>query len=273
MKSITFLNEKGGVGKTTTCVTVGAGLAQRGARVLIIDADAQGHIAAMFGMEQRPAFYDWLVRSGAWAEVVDDVPMGQWIIPGEHPHDLRACLRIIASNHETRNVAGAIGEVFAVLRRLEEIRHEYDYVLIDTSPTPSLLHPLIYAATSHFVFVTLAESLSLSGLAATVARVREFDIFREKYGLPPAQLVGIQPCRMRRVIEHEDNLVDARHHFGHDAVLPPVRERIVWAEAARNGKSIFAFAPDTEAADEAWEVVDEVQLRTKRRTPAGEGTR
>lgn len=259
MKSITFLNEKGGVGKTTTCVTVGAGLAQRGARVLIIDGDAQGHVAMTLGMPQRPAFYDWLVRGAPLRSVIDDVPMDRWIVPGEHPEDLRGRLDIMPSNHETRNVASAIGDTFLMLRLLLDIKHEYDFVLIDTSPTPSLLHPLIYAATSHYVFVTLPESLSLSGLAVTIKRVRDFDVFRAQFELPPAQLIGIQPCRARRVIEHEDNIVEAREAFGADLMLPALRERIVWAEASRNGKTIFAYAPESEAALEALNVVDVVE--------------
>lgn len=260
MKVVTFLNEKGGVGKTTACVTVGAGLAQRGKRVLLIDADAQGHVATSLGMQPRPAFYDWLVRNAEYRYVVEDVPMDRWIFPGEHPLEPTNCLHLLASNHETRNVASAINDTFAVLRRLLEIRDQYDYVLIDTSPTPSLLHPLIYAATSHYVFVTLAETLSLRGLAATIERVKDFDPFRKEHKLPKARLLGIQPCRVRKgVLEHGDNLIAVKERYPR-GLLPAIHERIVWSEASRNGKAIFAYAPESDAALEALSVVDAVEV-------------
>lgn len=260
MRVITFLNEKGGVGKTTMCITAGAGLAQRGYRVLLVDADAQGHVATSLGMRPRPAFYDWLVRSADWQHVIEDVPMDRWIFPGEHPDEPTNCLHMLASNHETANVATAISDTFAVLKRLLEIKDRYDYVLIDTSPTPSLLHPLIYAATSHYVFVTLAEALSLRGLDATIRRVRDFDPFRERHGLPAARLLGIQPTRCRKnVLEHDDNLASAAARYP-GGMLPTVHERIAWSEASRNGRTIFSYAPESDAALEALNVVDAVEV-------------
>ena len=62
MKVLTFLNEKGGVGKTTLTSTIGAGLAIMGYRVLLIDADPQGHLTISYGLKKHHSLYDLLVR-------------------------------------------------------------------------------------------------------------------------------------------------------------------------------------------------------------------
>src|SRR5690242_15083890 len=70
MKIITLLNEKGGVGKTTLAVHIAAGLAARGERVVLVDADAQGHATVMLGMSNEPALHDLLVREASFKDTL-----------------------------------------------------------------------------------------------------------------------------------------------------------------------------------------------------------
>jgi chromosome partitioning protein len=74
MHVITLLNEKGGVGKTTLATHIGAGLAVRGLRVIIIDADPQGHATVSLGMQRKPGLYDLLVRDASFTSVLQQVP-------------------------------------------------------------------------------------------------------------------------------------------------------------------------------------------------------
>lgn len=247
MRIITIGNEKGGVGKTTMAATFGSALAILGKRVLLLDSDAQGNLALAFGMEREPCFYDLLVRKARWAE------------PGM-TDDGKGALYMIPSNHETRAVADSISDGFLVLRRMAEVADKFDFVVIDTSPTPSLLHSAIYAATQDYVYVTLPEMWSLAGLADTITRVQEYNPFRESKGLPPIRLAAIIPTRVRtRTIEHDENIAEIRNHFGEDLVAPPMRDLIAWSESASRRKSIFAYAPDSEAAADAWAAVEKVQ--------------
>lgn len=258
MRVITVGNEKGGVAKTTNSVTMAAGLAARGYRVCLIDADAQGHDSSMLGMERRPGLYDWLVRKAPARSIIEDVPVSNWMMRGEHATP-SARLALIPSNDETRSIAMHVNDPFLMLKRVAELSTEFDFIVIDTSPTPSMLHPLLWAATTEFIFCSLAEKLSLQGLVDSVTRSQAFNSFREQHRLPPTRLMGIQFSRVRsNVIEHEANIRDTEAYYP-GLVLPVIHERIAWAEAAREGKSIFAYNPDSDAALEALDLIDAVE--------------
>ena len=70
MKIVTLLNEKGGVGKTTLATHLAAGLAIRGKRVILVDADPQGHATIAFGLSKEPGFYDLIVRNAPFQKVL-----------------------------------------------------------------------------------------------------------------------------------------------------------------------------------------------------------
>lgn len=74
MKIITLLNEKGGVGKTTIATHIAAGLAVRGMRVLLVDADPQGHATVSLGLQKEPGLYDLLVRDATFKSVLRFIP-------------------------------------------------------------------------------------------------------------------------------------------------------------------------------------------------------
>ena len=81
-KVITVSNRKGGVGKTTTAVNLGHGLALKGKPVLLVDVDPQGHIAPALGLEQEPGLFDLLVGSRSLRETVRRARENLWIVPG-----------------------------------------------------------------------------------------------------------------------------------------------------------------------------------------------
>src|SRR5262245_24919058 len=116
MKIITLLNEKGGVGKTTMAATIGAGLAIMGYRVMLIDADPQGHLTLSFGIKRQYSLYNLLVRDEEFSKpgIVVPVPPEVYALPNaKTPSTGR--LFIVPGNRETRLIAQALeGETFAV---------------------------------------------------------------------------------------------------------------------------------------------------------------
>src|SRR5690606_712602 len=108
MKVITLSNEKGGVGKTTMATHVAAGLAVRGKRVLLIDADAQANATTGFGLDEEPGFYDLLVRHAKWNEVL------RVLTPEAYePPDVKSkgLLAVLPGNGETQLIAQKIDNV------------------------------------------------------------------------------------------------------------------------------------------------------------------
>lgn len=256
MQIITLVNEKGGVGKTTICATLAAGLAIMGAKVLVVDADPQGHAGATLNIPKGPGLYDLLVRGAAFSDVIKVVP------PEVYEHPLRAAegqLLVIPSNVETRNIANSIGDAFEVSNRLRELDGIVDYIVVDTSPTPSLLHGSIYLATDWCLYPTTCEALGFDGLAESIRHRDVAGEARSKWNLPVINVMGIIPNMYRAsTLEHRENLDTLRNQFG-DLVWSPIPLRTIWAEAARVRRTVFSSAPETEAEADAWAMVHKAQ--------------
>lgn len=266
MKIITLSNEKGGVGKTTLAITLASGLACRGNRVLLVDADPQAHATLMVGVAKQPGIYDLLVRDAEWSATLCPIPASVFAEPGLGMTGCGA-LYLVPGDTQTIGIAALINDAFAVGDRLHELDGQFDYVVIDTSPTPSLLNGVIALITDAMLYPTSCESLAFDGLAESLFHRDQAMLKRAKYGYPMIKTLGIVPTMYRATtLEHKENLQDLRDQVG-DLVWKPMPLRTVWPEAARVRKSIFAFAPDSDAAQDGWELVDRVEEALKHATP------
>ncbi len=257
MKVITLLNEKGGVGKTTLAVHVAGGLAIRGYKVMLVDADPQGHATVSVGAEKEPGLYDLLVRGAPFRDVLKIVNP-EYYQPPDTP--IRGQLFLVPSNVETRSIPIQISDAFAVQDRFRELDGVIDVVVFDTSPTPSLLHGAIYLATDAIIYPTKCERLSFDGLIESFKRRNDIQATRNKWGLSNLEILGIVPMMYRAgTVIHQENLNKLRAEFG-NLVWPEIPMRTVWAEASTVGQMIYAFAPDSSATREAWMIVDRVEM-------------
>lgn len=254
MKVLTLANEKGGVGKTTTAVHLAAGLAVRGHRVLLIDADAQGHATFGLGLKNEPGLYELLVRDGTeWKDVLRVVQPESYEPPNQKAQGF---LAVLPGNTETSFIAQKIDNTLAISGRLEELTDSIDVVIFDTSPTPSLLHGIIYLATDAIIYPTLCETYSLNGLLSTHRNLQQFSQQRERMTGKGIVNAGIVPNIFRpNTVEHSENLKALEKKFG-DLVLSPMVMRITWSEAAALRRPVFAVAPESGAAQDAWRLVE-----------------
>lgn len=253
MKIITLLNEKGGVGKTTTATHLAAGLAIRGHRVVLVDTDPQGHATVTLGNKKMPGFYDLMVRDADFSDVARVVSPEIYEIPGEQ---VKGQLYLVPSNVETRNVSNSIDEAMAIKWKLEELENYVDFVIIDTSPTPSLLHGSIYLATDGILYPVTPEYLSFDGFIQSIRHRRQADKRREMEGMKSVFMMGIIPTMVRpRTIEHSDNMKELQAQFK-NKVWPQITLRTIWGQASRMHKLVWTLVPDSAAAHEAWGMVD-----------------
>lgn len=252
MKIITLLNEKGGVGKTTTATHLAAGLAIRGHRVVLVDTDPQGHATVSLGNKKLPGFYDLMVRDADFSDVARVVSPEFYEIPGTKP---KGQLYLVPSNVETRNVSNSIDEAMAIKWKLEELEDYVDFVIVDTSPTPSLLHGAIYLATDGILYPVTPEYLSFDGFIQSIRHRRQADKRREMEGMKSVYMLGIIPTMVRpRTIEHSDNMKELRAQFG-NKVWSQITLRTIWGQASRMHKLVWTLVPDSAAAQEAWQMV------------------
>lgn len=258
MKIVTLLNEKGGVGKTTLAVHLAEAAAAKGKRVMLIDADPQGHATLRCGFPKAPKLYDLLVRDLEWSECSVEVPKHRYAIEGV----AGGALYLLASNVETRNIAGSIDDVAKLGRRIDELFEDdlVDLVFIDTSPTPSLLHATIYYATDGVIFPTALAYMSFDGLNMGMLHKQGADAGRKnRFQMPPIQLLGIVPIMSRLGTKEQiDNLAELKKQYG-DSVWADLPLRTLWTETESRALPVWLLDPRSEASQEFWKVYQFVE--------------
>lgn len=166
---IALVNQKGGVGKSTTAVNLGAALAVNGKRVLVIDTDPQGNTTTGFGVDKTRLTHD------IYHVLMQETPLERVVVPTE--------VENLSLAPATINLAGADVELVAALSRetrlrqaLAEIRDRYDFVLLDSPPSLGLLTINALTAADECIIPVQAEFYALEGLAqltGVIWRVRD----------------------------------------------------------------------------------------------------
>lgn len=254
MKVITLLNEKGGVGKTTLSTHIAAGLAMRGMRVALLDMDAQANATKSLGVKDMPNAYQLVVREDEWADLLVKPARSVWAGDNEAGGELY----LLPGNVETRLIPMAVADVMVLRQRLEELAGSVDVVVIDTAPTPSLLHAMILFATDGVIYPTECEALSLDGIQKTLVHVNQLNMQRNTQMLGEVAMLGIQPTMYGRTRAHDYGLELMAQTFK-NRLYPVIPRRTVWTEASYHHKTVFAHLPESLAASEAWALVDRVQ--------------
>lgn len=236
MKTIAILNSKGGVGKTTLAVTLAAGLAATGERVVLVDTDPQGNVAKWFGMPEESGIYDLLIKERPVAELLRLVPPAQW-----WAGDTAGVLAILPGNFRTTTAGVTLAlnqtPVDALKCGLERLASGVDYVILDTAPTVTELMANVFATSDFAIIPTETRVLSVNGVIKTMGRI---EAVHDQIAL---RVLGIQPTKHAgRQVECQENLKTLTDLYG-DLVWPPIAERAAWSEAPAYGKSIFAYAP------------------------------
>ena len=251
---IALMNQKGGVGKTTTTVNLGAGLVQAGKRVLFIDLDPQAHLTLHVGVDPdtlERSVYDLLTDPAVnAAAVVQHVNENTAVLPAE--------VNLAGVESELAALT-ATGKSQQILReKCAGLIASFDYVLIDCPPSLGLL-TLNALALAREVFVPMqAHFLALQGLSKLLETVAII-----KQGVNPAlRVTGIILCMYEgqtvlagEVMADLNSFLDAARSMDvpwRDAVVlePNVRRNIKLAECPSFGKSIFEYAPKSPGAND-----------------------
>ena len=161
-KMIAFANQKGGVGKTTTCVNLCAALTILGKRVLLVDCDPQGNATSGMGLKknQSPNIYDLMIRDVPCEECIASTPYGD-VIPSGRDFAAATVELIGSSNRET-----------VLYRALQRIYTEYDYIFLDCPPSLELITVNALAAADSVLIPMQCEYYALEGIADLISSIR-----------------------------------------------------------------------------------------------------
>lgn len=254
MKILAVINQKGGVGKTTSCMNLGAALAEAGLRVLLVDLDPQAHLSISFDRMPAPgdpSIYSVLTGQHGLADVMQPTHReGLWIAPTN--------LDLTGAESE---LAGEIGRETLLrdaLRALAKGEGAPDLVLLDCPPSLGTLSLNALVCADGVIVPLQAEFFALQGMAQLLDVLE-----RVKRRLNPRlELVGILVGMYTRQRNLSREVVDElRRHFG-EILLPTfVRVNVRLAEAPSHAQTIFEYAPDSGAAQEFRELAAELWRR------------
>jgi chromosome partitioning protein len=246
---LAVFNHKGGTGKTTTAVTVAAGLAVRGRRVLLVDTDGQGNVGVSFGMQNEKTLYHVLVMGLDPHEAIVEVRPNLDVLPA---NETLAAAELF--------LAGRLRRDRVLASRLVELRAEYDAIIVDCSPSLSLLNQNALVFADGVLCPVACDYLSIVGVRQVLRTIKQVNRLLSH----PVRLWGVLPtlydARARVCVEAYDTL---RQHFG-DRCLAPIRVASRAKEAPSQAQTLFEYAPDATATKDYWQVVEQLLKETTR---------
>lgn len=251
MRRIAIVNQKGGVGKTTTAANLGAALARRGQRVLVIDLDPQANLTLHLGLAQdteRPSTYSLLCGSDALAEVlVETATPGLRVAP--------ANIDLSGAELELASQMGRESVLLDALDAWERDGGEADFALFDCPPSLGLLSVNGLVAAREVFIALQTEFFALQGMSKLVEIVQ---LIQRKMN-PGLEITGIVPCLYdSRLVLAREVLGEVRRYFPGRVFRRTISVNVKLAEAPSYGQTIFEYAPDSTGARDHLALADEI---------------
>lgn len=254
-RSIAIANQKGGVGKTTTAVNLGACLAELGYRVLVCDLDPQANASTGLGINPRD------VASSMYDVMLNDLPLDDCIEPSSVRNLFVAPASLDLAGAEIELVP-AFSREMRLRRALDQVADDYDFILIDCPPSLGLLSVNGLAAANEVVVPVQCEYYALEGLGQLLRNIA----LVQKNLNPRLELTAIICVMYDARTKLSSQVVrDVRRHFGDKVCQNVVPRTIRLSEAPSFGQPIIAFDPTSRGAIAYRELAKEVSGGTPRR--------
>ncbi|GIW82993.1 MAG: chromosome partitioning protein ParA [Gemmatales bacterium] len=258
MRRIAILNQKGGVGKTTTAVNLAAALARAGQRICVIDLDPQAHATTHLGVNpdgKAPSIYDVLTDTRPLAEVRRKIEDRLWLVGSD--------INLAAAEVE---LSGVVGREVILRDLLHQDEGNFDFILIDCAPSLGVLTLNALAAASEVFIPLQPHFLALHGLS----KLLETTSLVARRINPGLKVTGIILCMYEANTRLAQEVTEDLRSFlerGQSQAVPwanarifetRIRRNIKLAECPSFGQSIFSYAPHCNGAQDYQALAAEV---------------
>ena len=236
---IAIANQKGGVGKTTTAVNLGACLAQRGKKTLIIDHDPQGNSTSGLGLKKSE------IKQCIYDVLINEVPIEEVLLPTQVVNlgVVPATIRLAGAEAE---LVGMMARDQRLKRAIEPIKHQFDYILIDCPPSLGNLTINALAAADSIIVPIQCEYYALEGLSQLMKTVQ----LVQKYSNADLKIEGV----VLTMYDNRTNLSsqvteEVRHYFNDKVYKTIIPRNIRLSEAPSFGLPITLYDEKSKGAE------------------------
>ncbi len=248
---IAITNQKGGVGKTTTTINLGAALAMQGKKVLLIDIDPQGNTTSGLGLEKNKlerCIYDVLLDGSLIKSAIQVTKIANLAV-------LPATLRLAGAEIE---LVSALAREQRLSRALASIDDEYDYILIDCPPSLGLLTVNALTAAKRVIVPIQCEFYALEGLTQLVEVVNMVRSHLNSDLNIMGVLLTLLDTRLNLSLQVAE---EVKKYFGDKVFNTKIPRNVKLAEAPSFGKSAIEYDPNSKGSNAYMELAKEVSAR------------
>jgi len=236
---LAIVNQKGGVGKTTTTVNLGAGLAAKGKKVLLVDVDPQGNATSGLGFDKRT------LEKTTYDAIINEQPMQEIIRPtGRRNYSI--CPSNIQLAGAEVELVGAMARENFLKRALSAVRNDYDYILLDCPPSLGLLTVNALTAADGVIVPIQSEYYALEGLTQLMETL---SIVRRHLN-PELEVFGVVITMFDSRTQLSGQVAtEVKKHFGDKMFRTMIPRNVRLSEAPSHGKSIGEYDPKSKGAE------------------------
>lgn len=261
MKTIAVVNQKGGVGKTVSAVNIAVGLAGKGERVLAIDLDPQGSLSVSLGQDDPDTLQETI--SNIMKKMINEEPFDKRYAILEHEEGIDfipANLQLAGFEMELFGIT--MGREALLLNYLDTIKDDYDFVIIDCSPSLGMLTINALACANEVIIPVQAHYLSIKGMEQLFDTIKKVKQKRINERLHVAGiLITMVDSRLnssKDIIEHLENMYGGDINIFNSRIPMSVKA----IEMSIDGKSIYQYDPKGKLALAYQEVVEELLVES-----------
>lgn len=247
MRKICVINQKGGVGKTTSAVNIAAGLSRKGKRVLLVDLDPQGNIAHSLISTRRFSVYEFLTNQCSHVDCITQLGTNLDLM-----HSNESLTKLNSELAKKENPIKVLTEKFAELIG-------YDYILFDCAPSLGLLNQNVMLFANEAIVPVSTNYLPLTGLAYMHEAIKDMN----QHFNHQLELAYIIPTLHDARNRTNRNMLAKLKEDYKELVTNPIRINSKLAEAPASGKSIFAYDKSSHGAQDYGKLVETIMLGEK----------